>query len=184
MLMDHRRVVVIGSSGAGKTTFARALATMIGGAHVELDALYWGPDWTPHPDFVDRVRRATAVDRWVADGNYHQVRDDLWGRATAIVWLNYSFPLVFGRALLRTARRVLRQETLYAGNRESLLRTLVDPSAVPWWIIRSYRRRRREYRRFFEAGAMPHLELFEVRVPSEGEALLGARRRAEGARVE
>src|SRR5215470_14691924 len=104
IIADPRRVVVVGSSGTGKTTMARQLAHTFACPHIELDALYWGPNWTPRGDFVDRVRKATAVERWVADGNYRIVRDYLWGRATALVWLNYSFPVAFGRALKRTLR--------------------------------------------------------------------------------
>jgi adenylate kinase family enzyme len=174
MIVDHSRVVVIGSSGAGKTMFARRLAEILNCAHIELDALYWGPNWTPRPGFADRVRQTTAGECWTADGNYSVVRDALWGRATAIVWLNYSFPLVFRRAVKRTLRRALLGETIFGGNRESLLRTLVDPQGVPWWIIRTYRRRRREYRRLFEVPPFPHLEMIEVRSPREGAALLRA----------
>jgi adenylate kinase family enzyme len=35
------RVVVIGTSCVGKTTFARSLARVLSFPHVELDALYW-----------------------------------------------------------------------------------------------------------------------------------------------
>ena len=40
------RVVVIGTSCAGKTTFARALARILTFPHIELDALHWLPNWT------------------------------------------------------------------------------------------------------------------------------------------
>ncbi|HCU2021331.1 TPA: AAA family ATPase [Pseudomonas aeruginosa] len=39
------RVVVVGTSGAGKSTFSAALAARLGCTHVELDRLYWGPGW-------------------------------------------------------------------------------------------------------------------------------------------
>ncbi|WP_273380985.1 AAA family ATPase [Symbiobacterium thermophilum] len=57
-----RRIVVIGSSGSGKTTLARELAMRLGVPHIEADALYWGPNWTPaQPDeFRRRVDQATA----------------------------------------------------------------------------------------------------------------------------
>ena len=42
-----RRVVVVGTTGSGKTTFAAALAAVRGLRHVELDSLHWGANWTP-----------------------------------------------------------------------------------------------------------------------------------------
>jgi adenylate kinase family enzyme len=86
-LASVERVVVVGTSCAGKTTFARQLATALKAPHVELDALYWGPNWTPVP--MERFRAAaaavTAEPRWVCDGNYAMVRDVMWRRATALV---------------------------------------------------------------------------------------------------
>jgi adenylate kinase family enzyme len=51
MLRDHPRILVVGSSCSGKTTFARALAGILGRPHIELDALHWGPNWCYAPDF-------------------------------------------------------------------------------------------------------------------------------------
>ena len=78
------RVVIIGTSGAGKSTFAAALAREMECPHVELDCLYWGPAWVPVPaeSFEAGVRAATAGDRWVADGNCSAIRELLSSRAT------------------------------------------------------------------------------------------------------
>ena len=118
------RAIVIGTSGTGKTTFARQLAQAVGAPHTEMDALHWGPDWTPHPlaQFRAAVDAASAGARWVIDGNYTAVRDLLWPRATHIVWLDYSRLRVFGQVLRRTLQRGVRQTPLWAGNRESLRR--------------------------------------------------------------
>ncbi len=119
------RVVVVGCSGSGKSTFARALACAWNLPWVELDGLYWGPDWQPRPEeaFLHDVDVATRGERWVVDGNYRRTRDIVWPRATTVVWLNYRFAKVFGRSLRRTVRRSVTHEALFAGNRESLWRS-------------------------------------------------------------
>jgi adenylate kinase family enzyme len=40
--MNHR-ILVVGTSCSGKSTFSRRLASILAIEHVELDALYWGP---------------------------------------------------------------------------------------------------------------------------------------------
>ena len=118
MRPDLARVVVVGSSCAGKTTLARSLARRSRVPHTELDSLYWGPGWTPVPpeEFRSRVRDVAAEPSWIVDGNYSVVRDIVWSRATALIWLGLSFPLVFSRALRRTFERIATQEKLFAGN--------------------------------------------------------------------
>lgn len=116
------RVAVVGTSCSGKTTFARRLSRALDVPHVELDALYWGPGWSPAPpeDFRASVRDAISAPAWVADGNYSAVRDLVWSRATAVVWLDLPLRVVFPRALGRTLRRAITREELFGGNRESL----------------------------------------------------------------
>lgn len=171
------RVVVVGTSGSGKTTFARSLAAAFEVPHIELDALYWGPNWTPRSpaEFSSRVRSAIEAPAWVVDGNYASVRPLVWRRASALVWLNYSFPRVFSRALSRTIRRSVTGEEVYGGNRESFSK-VVDPEWIPWWVIRTFRRYRRETPLLIAAPEFAHLQVSEFRKPSQAEGFLVARR--------
>jgi adenylate kinase family enzyme len=166
------RVVVVGSSCSGKTTFARELAAVLGSPHVELDALHWGPGWVPRPEseFARLTDAATAAPRWVVDGNYHIVREIVWPRATSIVWLNLDFATVFARAFRRTLRRSLSAEKLYAGNVESLRRAFLSRESILLWILQTYDRRRREFRSL-KHGAR-NLQWFEFRRQSEASAFL------------
>jgi adenylate kinase family enzyme len=164
---------VVGSSCAGKTTLARALGGALGAPHTELDVLHWGPAWTSRPpaEFRSRVEAAVAAPAWVIDGNYSAVRDLVWGRATALVWLDYPLWLVFPRALARTFRRIATREELFAGNRESL-RGIVDPDWIPWWVLRTFRHRRRAYPQLFQKREFAHLQVLRLEHPREQEALL------------
>src|SRR5688500_4689646 len=100
-LPTAERIVVIGTSCTGKSTFARLLSDRTDLPIVELDELHWAPDWKPaDPDtFRQRVLENTASDGWIVVGNYGAVRDVLWPRATTVLWLNYGFALTFSRAV-------------------------------------------------------------------------------------
>jgi adenylate kinase family enzyme len=178
-LSNLARVVVVGTSCSGKTTFARRLATILGTQHCELDSLYWGPEWTPRPDFQQEVLTAAQRPQWVFDGNYSAVRDLIWRHCTAIVWLDYSFARVFSRALRRTVRRVITRERLYAGNRETIRNAFFDPDGMPWWVVRTHGKRRREFPELFKRPEYAHASVIQLRTPAAAQtflAELGGRR--------
>ena len=144
---DLQRVVVIGTSCSGKTTFAKRLAETLNREHIELDAINWLPEWTARPpqEFRRLVEEAIAKDEWILDGNYHRVRDLVWSRATTLIWLNYSFHVVIWRTLSRTLRRAISREILFSGNRESLHIAFLTGDSILLWVLKTYHRRRREY---------------------------------------
>ena len=172
--IDLRRVAVVGSSCSGKTTFAAGLACLLQVPHIELDALHWRPGWTEAPpgEFRAAVAAATSADRWVGDGNYGVVRDLVWGRATAVIWLNYPFATVLWRGLSRTMRRAVLRETLYGGNRETLRRAFLSRDSILWWVVTTHRRRRRQYTSLFACPDFGALHLLELRTPREAKGFL------------
>lgn len=146
-----RRVRVRGISGAGKTTFARALAERLGVAHLELDSVYHLPDWQPATD--DQVAAALAAftsgpgrDGWVIDGNYSSVPAVGTLEPDLVVWLDPPRHVQMARLVRRTvARGVLRRE-LWNGNRErpsSWLRTDPGENILRWgWTMQPVQRAR------------------------------------------
>lgn len=176
------RINVIGSSNAGKTTLARAIARRLDMPHVELDALYWGPGWTPVPEpiFRARVAEALAGERWVADGGYQIARDITWSRADGIVWLDYPLRVVLRRWAGRTVRRIRSGAEFWpgTGNRETLWNA-IRPDGLLWWILRHHRGKRR--RTEARLGQRPDLQVVRLRSPREAERWLASLPRGSGA---
>ena len=165
--LEDKRIVVVGTSGSGKTTLARALAAKLGVPHVETDALHWGENWTPVPfeTFSERIEKALAGEAWVIDGNYSRTRPYVWSRATTLVWLDYSLPVIMSRLIRRTTRRVITREELWSGNRENLKTTLFTKDSILWWALTTYQRRRREYPELLAQPEYAHLEVFHFKSP-------------------
>ena len=99
-----RRFYIVGIPGSGKTIAAR-----LGIAHVELAALFHGPNWSlpPAGEFERRVAAALdGLDDWVVDGNYRsRVGGHVLEHATTIVWLDLPLHVCIARVWRRTRRR-------------------------------------------------------------------------------
>jgi adenylate kinase family enzyme len=162
-----RRVLVAGVSGAGKTTLASRIAGITGGPHLEIDAIFHGPDWTPRPEFLDDVRRFVTGDDWTTEWQYKAARPLLAERADLLVWLDFPFVRVtLPRVLRRTVRRRLRREELWNGNREAPLRTFfTDPDHIVRWAIRT----RRKYAGLMPQFASEYPQIAVVRLRSQRE---------------
>lgn len=173
-LEQLKRVAVIGTSCSGKTTFAAQLAQLMRVKHIELDAIYWLPNWIPRPpdEFRTLVEEAICAEQWVLDGNYSRTRDMVWSRATALIWLNYPLPVVVYRALRRTTQRVFDKQTLYAGNRETFRRAFLSKDSILLWVLKTYYRRRREYARLVQEYQDKALQIGVLRAPAEADRFL------------
>src|SRR2546423_714034 len=113
-----RRVVVVGTSGVGKTRLAGQLATILGVPLIELDAFKHGPGWHRFEPAIVRaaVAAATAAESWIVDGNWDEAPMFLWPQADLIVWLDYPAWVVMQRVLRRSILRTALRRKLWNGN--------------------------------------------------------------------
>jgi adenylate kinase family enzyme len=133
------RVLVIGSGGAGKSSFAAALAGKLGLPLIHLDAEYWSAGWTPTPpeEWAERVRALADRPRWVMDGNYGGTLELRLERCDTVVFLDLPPALCLWRVVKRWLRWAGRtRPDMAPGCRERL-----SWEFVTWvWRYRATRR--------------------------------------------
>ena len=115
-----------------------------------------------------------SAERSVVDGNYNMVRDIVWQRATTLVWLNLSFPVVFWRALSRTVTRRFGRRTFFSGNKESIRQAFLNRDSMILWVIKTFHERRRSTRQVFNGDSFPGLRRVELRNQGDADRFLAS----------
>ena len=171
-----QRVVVVGTTGSGKSTLAERLAGALGCPFIEPDALFWGPNWTPLPtdEFRSQVAAAVAGDAWAIGGNYSVARDLIWPRADTLIWLDYPLPVVLWRLGRRTVRRVVTQEALWGGNRETWRGQFASRDSLFVFALTRHGRYRREFPALLRRPELAHLAVHRLRTPGDTETWVRA----------
>lgn len=86
-----QRILVMGSSGSGKSTFAQRLSAITGIPVISLDALFWKPGWieSDRAKFRARVAEVLRQPRWIVDGNYIAAEGELRRSASdTVIWFD------------------------------------------------------------------------------------------------
>jgi adenylate kinase family enzyme len=86
-----QRILVMGSSGSGKSTFARRLSAITGIPIVSIDALFWKPGWvaSDRAELRARLAEATRQPRWIMDGNYTSADGELRREVSdTVIWFD------------------------------------------------------------------------------------------------
>jgi adenylate kinase family enzyme len=101
-----QRVLVIGSGGSGKSTFAMRLAQRTGLPLVHLDREYWRAGWVApaKDDWLARVDGLVAGERWIMDGNFGGTMERRLAACDTVVFLDASRWLCLWRVVARWLR--------------------------------------------------------------------------------
>lgn len=98
-----RKVAIIGSGGAGKSTLARQLSKKLAIDVYHLDALFWQPNWVLSSREAQREIQSRLVKKesWIIDGNYGSTFDIRLTAADTIIFLDIHRVICLYRAFKR-----------------------------------------------------------------------------------
>jgi len=131
-MRTRRRVVVLGSAGAGKSLLARRISLRTGLPVIHLDRVFWRKGWMPAPR-EDALRELGAAIRgadWILDGNFLAAgnQDPRFARADTVIFLDLSRT----RCLWRVLKRLVRDRRRGRPDLPEGCREAFDVSLVRW----------------------------------------------------
>ena len=85
------RILIVGNSGAGKSTMARALSEKTGLPVVHLDRLFWRENWQhiAREEFDALLRQELEKPQWIIDGNYDRTVSMRLAYCDTVIYLDY-----------------------------------------------------------------------------------------------
>ena len=101
------KVIVIGSPGAGKSTFARKLRDKTGLPLYYLDMLYHNPDKSTvsREEFDKQLSEIVATDQWIIDGNYQRTLPMRFEAAEHIFFFDLPLDVCLAGAEFRIGKK-------------------------------------------------------------------------------
>lgn len=101
-----KKIILIGSGGAGKSTLARRLGEMTGIEVIHLDKLHWKPNWvgTPKDEWRKQIQTLIEKDEWVMDGNFNGTMEMRMAACDTVIYLDFPRLVCVYRALRRVVK--------------------------------------------------------------------------------
>ena len=101
------RIMVIGSPGAGKSTFSRKLRDVTGLPLYYLDTIWHKQDRTyiSKEEFDEKLMDIVKEDRWIIDGNYQRTLKKRLERCDTVFFLDYPLEVCLEGAAARIGKK-------------------------------------------------------------------------------
>jgi len=132
------RILVIGYSSSGKSTFAKRLAKIYQIPILHIDKIAFAPNWTERPSDVvaQEIKSFMAKKAWIIDGQYRKLVPERFDHSDQIFIFNYNrFKCLYGAIVRRIKYHNQNRDSIADGCRERLNLSFV------WWILFSGRKK-------------------------------------------
>jgi adenylate kinase family enzyme len=173
---QFHRINIVGSSGSGKSTTGKLIARKLDSPYVELDEIQWKPNWTEstEEELFANLERSLEGESWVLDGNYSKTVSIKWQQVQLVVWLDLPYWLILYQVIVRTIRRSLTKEELWAGNRETLKKAFFERDSIILWCLTNLGKVRRHYLAAMSDPRYRHIRFVRIRSRKELAAFLAS----------
>lgn len=172
------RINVVGTSGSGKSTYGKLLASKLNCPYIEMDQIFWGPNWQQPTDevFFDKLKMALDCDRWVLDGNYTRSIPVKWKQIDMVVWLDYSFSTTLFQSVIRAIRRILSGKEIWegTGNRETFSKTFFSKESILLWMINTHQTVKLRYQALLSDPQYAHIQFVRLKSRKEADEFLNS----------
>ncbi|GAB3979380.1 DNA topology modulation protein [Spirosoma terrae] len=98
-----KRIVILGSGGAGKSTLSRQLGHLLNLPVIHLDAILWQPSWVlvDKPTQQSLQQQLISQSEWIIDVNYGSTLPIRLAASDTVIFLDYSRWVCVWRAVKR-----------------------------------------------------------------------------------
>lgn len=164
------KIIVIGTTGSGKSTVARKLSQKLNLPYIQLDFLFWKPKWEESTDeeFFSKIEKTIDKPQWVLDGNYGRTNHLTWKEADTVIWIDLPFWLTFYQNFKRALTRAITRKELWegTGNKESFLR-IFSKDSILIWLFKTYSSNVSRYQARMIDPAYKHITFHRLRSKKE-----------------
>jgi len=101
--MKSQKIIIIGSGGSGKSTFARELGKKLDLPVIHLDSEFWKPGWVmpEREEWLKKLENLLSEPKWIAEGNYKSSLEFRLNKADAVIFLDFKRSVCIYRVIKR-----------------------------------------------------------------------------------
>ncbi|MFA6422307.1 MAG: shikimate kinase [Candidatus Buchananbacteria bacterium] len=176
IISNSKRINIVGSSGCGKSTFGNNLAMALNFPFIEMDQIFWGPNWYYPPDeeFFPKLENRLSGESWVLDGNYTRTIPIKWKNIQTVIWLDYSIFRIIFQAFKRAILRIISKKEFWpgTGNIETFKRSFLSKNSIILWSLSNLFKVKRKYNKIMTNPKYSYIKFIKLKSPRVANILL------------
>jgi len=132
------KVMVIGYSGSGKSTFSKRFSSVYDLPILHLDRIFFGPNWIERDKKIveQEIRDFMKQPNWLIDGHYRHLAKERFIESTQIFIFDFNrFKCLYGAVLRRIKHHNKSRDSIADGCKERLNLSFI------WWILHTGRKK-------------------------------------------